>query len=77
MKSFQDGIKYSTIARENSIEGKLVFLYINNGFDNSELILKNQELDSKNKHIDIKKYPFIYFEKVIRDAFYKTNKNYI
>ncbi len=61
------------IARENKIEGRLNFLLINEGNNQSEIILKKHGLRSQIKNFNENYLPYIGFEQQVQLAFKKID----
>ncbi len=72
-QKIQENIKYMPIARENEIEGKLEFLLVNNGNNESEIILKHHGLRSKIESFNENYLPYLGFEAEVRLAFEKVD----
>ncbi|MCR9134201.1 MAG: hypothetical protein NXI08_16665 [bacterium] len=73
LQGLQETIRYMAIARENKIEGKLEFLLINNGNNQSEIIVKKHGLKSGIENFNDIYLPYVGFEREVQLAFKKVD----
>lgn len=74
LQTIQDSINYLAIARENKFEGKLYFIIVNNGCNESEIILKKLDLKSSLDGVKDSYLLTTAFESEVKLAFKKVDK---
>ena len=77
LKKLKESIKYLVVARENKIEGRIDFLVINNGNNNSEILIKKKELRIPNQKNNRKSPIYFSFEQEVKKAFEKTDLEFL
>ena len=73
IQKIEESIRYMAIAKENKIEGRLEFILINHGNNESEIILKTHGLSSRIENFNDFYLPYAGFESTVKLAFEKID----